>query len=230
MIRQRPSPNHDSRGGKPVDMIVLHYTGMKSADESLERLCDTSAKVSAHYLIEEDSTIWQLVNEDRRAWHAGVAFWAGETDINAISIGIEMQNPGHEHGYRDFPDSQIQALISLLTEIRGRHNVPPFRIVGHSDVAPARKEDPGELFPWERLAGSGHGIWPDTTTAAHPVPDVAAALSSVGYAAGASLASPECRAAILAFQRRFLPDHLTAEPDAATVGRLGQLLCLMRES
>ncbi len=167
-------------------MIVLHYTGMKSADESLERLCDTSAKVSAHYLIEEDSTIWQLVNEDRRAWHAGVAFWAGETDINAISIGIEMQNPGHEHGYRDFPDSQIQALISLLTEIRGRHNVPPFRIVGHSDVAPARKEDPGELFPGKGSPDQATDL-ADTTTAAHPVPDVAAALSSVGYAAGARL-------------------------------------------
>lgn len=221
-IRPRPSPNHDSRAGRAVDMIVLHYTGMKSATESLDRLCDPAAKVSAHYLIDEAGVLFGLVPEDRRAWHAGVASWADERDINAISIGIELQNPGHEHGYRAFPGPQIETLIVLLDDIRTRHAVPDARILGHSDVAPLRKEDPGELFPWARLAAAGHGIWPEMEAAAIPVEDAAAALARLGYACSGS-GSGAFEAALLAFQRHFLPDHLTAEADPATLRRLGQL-------
>ena len=147
-----PSPNHDDRGGAAIDMLVLHYTGMKTAEAALERLCDPAAKVSAHYTIDEDGTVYAHVPEARRAWHAGVSFWAGATDINSRSIGIELVNPGHEFGYRDFPDAQIAALITLCHGILLRHPIPSARVLGHSDVAPARKEDPGELFPWERLA------------------------------------------------------------------------------
>lgn len=220
-IRPRPSPNHDSRNGRAIDMIVLHYTGMIGAAESLERLCDPAAKVSAHYLIDEDGMVYSLVPEERRAWHAGVAFWSGERDINTISVGIELQNPGHEHGYRAFPDVQIEALISLLDGIRSRHAVPDARIVGHSDVAPARKEDPGELFPWARLAAAGHGLWPEMEAAAIPVEDAAAALARLGYACSGSEGG-ELEAALMAFQRHFLPGHLTAKADLPTLRRLGQ--------
>jgi N-acetylmuramoyl-L-alanine amidase len=229
MIRQRPSPNHDSRNGRAINMLVLHYTGMISADASLDRLCDANAKVSAHYFVDEDGQTTQLVDESRRAWHAGVARWAGETDINAISIGIELQNPGHEHGYRDFPDVQINALLDLIGNLRERHNIPDTRIVGHSDVAPDRKQDPGERFPWKLLADSGHGIWPETGTAAHPVPDATAALSSVGYSVGAASDDPVTVASLLAFQRRYLPDHLSGKFDQKSVLRLGQLYCLVSE-
>lgn len=151
-----PSPNHNART-LPIDMIVLHYTGMPAGAEALARLCDSEAKVSAHYMIEEDGRVYRLVPEDRRAWHAGVSEWQGVTDINSCSIGIELVNPGHEWGYRPFPDVQIQALIALLDDIRARHVIPDNRILGHSDVAPGRKRDPGELFPWDRLAEAGHG-------------------------------------------------------------------------
>ena len=155
-----PSPNFDARKSPP-DMVVLHYTGMKTGPEALARLCDPEAKVSAHYLIEEDGRLYTLVAEARRAWHAGVSFWKGERDINAVSIGIELVNPGHEFGYRDFPDAQIAALVALLDDIRGRWDIPDSRILGHSDVAPARKQDPGERFPWQALAKAGHGLWVD---------------------------------------------------------------------
>ena len=140
-------------------MVLLHYTGMQTGEAALARLRDAEAKVSAHYLIEEDGRAFSLVDERRRAWHAGKSFWKGETDINAVSIGIEIVNPGHEWGYRAFPDAQITAVIDLLDEIRSRWTVPEVRILGHSDVAPDRKEDPGELFPWARLAAAGHGLW-----------------------------------------------------------------------
>ncbi len=157
---ERPSPNHDDRGGAAIDMLVLHYTGMKTEEGALERLCDPAAKVSAHYTIGEDGTVYAHVPEARRAWHAGVSFWAGVTNVNARSIGIELVNPGHEYGYRAFPDAQIAALIILCHGILQRHPISPTRVLAHSDVAPARKEDPGELFPWERLAKAGIGLWP----------------------------------------------------------------------
>ncbi len=140
-------------------MLVLHYTGMQTAEAAIARLRDAEARVSAHYVVDEDGTLYALVPEERRAWHAGKGVWQGETDCNAASIGIEIVNPGHEWGYRDFPDVQIDAVIALVTDIRSRWTIPDGRIIAHSDLAPDRKEDPGERFPWKRLAGEGHGLW-----------------------------------------------------------------------
>lgn len=159
-IIQSPSPNFDSRDGQQIDMLVLHYTGMRSAVEALERLRDPAAKVSAHYMVEEDGTVHQLVDESARAWHAGVSSWRGNTNINQRSIGIEIVNPGHEFGYRDFPDAQIKSVIALCKAILSRHDIPARNVVGHSDVAPARKQDPGEKFPWGELGKQGIGISP----------------------------------------------------------------------
>lgn len=165
-MEEAPSPNHDARDpAQPVSMLILHYTGMETAAVALARLCDPAAKVSAHYMIDEDGRVFRLVPEERRAWHAGVSFWAGARDINAISIGIELVNPGHPYpgyagGYRPFPEAQMAALEGLAAEILRRHHIPRHRVLGHSDVAPARKCDPGELFDWERLARRGIGITP----------------------------------------------------------------------
>lgn len=140
-------------------MLVLHYTGMPTAAEAVARLRDPDAKVSAHYVVDEDGAILKLVEEERRAWHAGKGVWQGETDCNAASIGIEIVNPGHEFGYRDFPEAQTAAVIDLVADIRSRWIIPDVRIIAHSDLAPERKQDPGERFPWKRLAGEGHGLW-----------------------------------------------------------------------
>jgi N-acetylmuramoyl-L-alanine amidase len=153
-----PSPSFNARHGLP-DMLVLHYTGMQTGEAALARLRDPAAEVSAHYLVEEDGRIFALVPEERRAWHAGRGVWQGETDVNAASIGIEIVNPGHEFGYRAFPDAQIEAVIALTADIRSRWSIADARIIAHSDLAPERKEDPGELFPWKRLAQAGHGLW-----------------------------------------------------------------------
>ena len=148
----RPSVNHSERvGNQRPSMIVLHYTGMPSANAALDLLCSGGSQVSAHYFVFEDGSIIQLVPESRRAWHAGSAFWAGETDINSCSIGIEIANPGHEHGYLDFPKRQIAATTALCRSILTRNTVPPLRVLAHSDIAPARKQDPGEKFPWRTL-------------------------------------------------------------------------------
>ncbi len=155
---EAPSPNFNARRGPP-DMLVLHYTGMKTAAEAIARLQDPAAEVSAHYVVDEDGTVLRLVPEERRAWHAGRGVWQGETDCNAVSIGIEIVNPGHEFGYRDFPEAQVAAVIELVGDIRSRWSIPDARIIAHSDLAPDRKEDPGERFPWKRLAGAGHGLW-----------------------------------------------------------------------
>jgi N-acetylmuramoyl-L-alanine amidase len=155
---QAPSPNFDARRAPP-DILVLHYTGMQTGEAALAHLCDPDAKVSAHYLVEEDGRVFQLVPEERRAWHAGRGVWQGEDDVNAASIGIEIVNPGHEFGYRAFPDAQIAAVIALTGDIRNRWTIPDNRIIAHSDLAPDRKADPGELFPWKRLAEAGHGLW-----------------------------------------------------------------------
>ena len=197
---ERPSPNQDDRGGTPIDMLVLHYTGMASADAALSRLCDPAAKVSAHYTIGEDGTVYAHVPEARRAWHAGLSSWAGVRNVNACSIGIEMVNPGHEFGYRAFPPAQIAALKILAREILARHAIPAARVLGHSDVAPARKQDPGELFPWEELAASGIGLWPQPEAAALAADD----LPRFGYDPEAPLDK-----VIAAFQRHFRPAGLT---------------------
>jgi len=157
----RPSPNNDARPADVViDTLVLHYTGMTRTDAALDRLCDPDASVSAHYLIDEEGTVYRLVPEQRRAWHAGVSEWAGDTDINDRSLGIELSNPGHEFGYRPFHEAQMAALEHLAGEIVRRHPIPARRVLGHSDIAPSRKQDPGEFFDWRRLAAAGIGLWP----------------------------------------------------------------------
>lgn len=151
----------------PVDVLVLHYTGMRTAEEALARLCDPAARVSAHYTIDVDGTVYRHVDESRRAWHAGVSYWAGRHNVNGRSIGIELVNPGHEFGYVDFARPQIAALIELSRGILLRHHIPPRNVLGHSDVAPARKMDPGELFPWQTLAALGVGIFPSAQHSSH---------------------------------------------------------------
>jgi N-acetylmuramoyl-L-alanine amidase len=215
----KPSPNHDGRGDRTIDMLVLHYTGMRSAQEALERLCDPAAKVSAHYTIDEDGTVYAHVPEARRAWHAGQSYWAGATDINARSIGIELVNPGHEFGYRDFAEDQIAALITLCHSILMRHPIASWHVLAHSDVAPARKEDPGELFPWERLAKAGIGLWPQAVASELEPSSGADALSRFGYDPGA----PQDKA-IIAFQRHFRPKKLDGQWDSECAGLLASLL------
>ena len=159
---QRRSPNFNQRPrGSVIDMLVLHYTGMSSAQSAVKELCDPNKKVSAHYLVDEDGTCFQLVDEANRAWHAGESSWAGNSDVNGWSIGIELVNPGHEIGYRPFPETQMSSLETLVTSILSRHSIPAHKILGHSDVAPSRKRDPGELFDWHRLAANGIGLWPN---------------------------------------------------------------------
>jgi N-acetylmuramoyl-L-alanine amidase len=205
-----PSPNFDERAC-PVSMIVLHYTGMETAAAALDRLCDPAAKVSAHYLVDEDGSVQQLVAEDKRAWHAGRSHWRGVTDVNSASIGIEIVNPGHEFGYRPFPEAQIEALIPLVADIKDRHAITRGNVVGHSDIAPARKRDPGELFPWGRLARLRLALPRPTRNLVDPGWTQAGfllALERFGYDV------TEPMAAIMAFQRRFRPELIDGEMDA----------------
>ena len=198
---EAPSPNWNERQ-LPISMVVLHYTGMPSADEALERLCSAEAGVSAHYLIEEDGSVHRLVREDRRAWHAGKSFWRGVTDINSASIGIELVNPGHEFGYRPFPDAQMEALLPLLADMVQRHDIPRANVVGHSDIAPTRKEDPGELFDWDLLAAHRLTLKTPRVTAPSPFENDGAfylGLERWGYDISDSAA------AMRAFQRRWRP-------------------------
>ena len=223
-IVSRPSPNHDSRDGAPIDMLVLHYTGMRTAEEALARLCDPAAKVSAHYTIDRDGTVYAHVPEERRAWHAGASFWAGERNVNARSIGIELVNPGHEFGYIPFADDQIAALIDLARKILARHVITARRVVGHSDVAPARKTDPGELFPWQRLAAEGIGIWPNLAAGGAVTDlDFAAALARFGYGVPPAVDWP-LGDTIKAFQRHFRPSCIDGNADSECVALLDALL------
>ncbi len=192
-------------------MLVLHYTGMPSAAAALARLCDAAAKVSAHYLVDEDGAIYALVDEQNRAWHAGVSFWRGATGLNDRSIGIEIVNPGHEFGYRPFPPAQMQAVRELCRGILARWpGIAARNVVAHSDIAPNRKQDPGELFDWRGLAAAGIGLWTDVFAAPG---DLGADLAAIGY--DMKLAPAEV---ITAFQRHFLPDHLTGVADSQTAG------------
>jgi N-acetylmuramoyl-L-alanine amidase len=233
-----PSPNFDARKSPP-DMIVLHYTGMPTGEDALARLRDPEAKVSAHYLVEEDGRVFSLVAEERRAWHAGLSFWRGMRDINAVSIGIEIVNPGHEFGYRDFPEAQIEAVIALLTDIRTRWDIPDSRILGHSDVAPDRKEDPGERFPWRRLAEAGHGYWAEGEPAPGPALSVGdegpgvfilqAGLTRLGYDCAPSETYDDRTATVVrAFQRHWRPQRLDGLADGETRARLMALIRLVR--
>jgi N-acetylmuramoyl-L-alanine amidase len=218
-----PSPNREPRpDGTAVDLLLIHYTGMLTGAAALERLCQPDAKVSAHYLIEEDGRVMRLVPEELRAWHAGVACWAGRTDINDRSIGIELVNPGHEFGYRAFPEPQMAALIDLAQAIRTRHPIPAHRVLGHSDVAPARKQDPGELFDWPRLARNGLGVWPAEVAEPTATPDLDWFLTRLERAGYCPNVDPT--ALLTAFQRRFRPEAVTGRPDTRTAARLTGLL------
>lgn len=218
-IEQRPSPNHNARPpGQAADILLLHYTGMQSGAEALARLCDPQAKVSAHYLIEEDGRIFQLVPEDRRAWHAGLACWAGDSDVNGRSLGIELVNPGHEFGYRRFPEAQTIALLVLAEELCRRHPIPSHRVLGHSDVAPLRKEDPGELFDWPRLAAAGLGFLPRPGRALGETA-ARAKLAAFGY----GYIEEDYAAVIRAFQRHFRPSAITGALDSETAALIDGL-------
>ena len=248
-IEAHPSPNFNDRK-HPIDMLVLHYTGMETGQEALDRMCDPVAEVSAHYMIWEDGQIAQLVGEDKRAWHAGVSSWQGDADLNSRSIGIEIVNGGHDWPLAGgelppFPDAQIEALIALCQGILGRWTIPQTRIVGHSDIAPARKDDPGEHFPWVQLAEAGIGLWPtapsgtstplkegphligrglgrgDRTDAVRRVQTM---LVEIGYElvqTGDYDAATE--AVIRAFQRRWVQDQVTGQADLRTLQIIGQI-------
>lgn len=204
-------------------MLVVHYTGMPNAAAALARLTDAGSRVSAHYLIDEDGTVTRMVEETARAWHAGVSWWGGRSGLNDVSIGIELVNPGHEWGYRPFPEPQLQALVELAAGVRDRWAVAVPHTVGHSDVAPVRKEDPGELFPWQHLAAAGFGLWPASVQERAPDPSVARRLlERIGYGPREVPMSVLIRA----FQRRFRPAQVDGWLDSATMGRITALAAL----
>jgi N-acetylmuramoyl-L-alanine amidase len=225
-ITQRNALNYNSRDPNvPLKYILLHYTGMKSAAAAIDHLCNKKAAVSAHYVIEEDGHILRLVDEDNRAWHAGEGSWFGITDMNSASIGIEIVNPGHQLGYRPYPGAQIAALKLLLRDIIKRRGLcAQTCILAHSDIAPGRKEDPGELFPWRELAEDGLGLWPQPDADDYGFAedsDVQGLLRQAGYYCPDTGAyDMEMRAALIAFQRRYEPRNLTGTPEKETIARL----------
>jgi len=211
-IVDRRSPNFDARPeGTRIDMLIMHYTGMRTAEEALARLTNYDAMVSAHYTIDRDGTVYQHVPEEMRAWHAGVSYWGGQRAVNANSIGIELVNPGHEFGYIPFTENQIGALIDLSRGIIARHPIPKERVLGHSDVAPARKTDPGELFPWAVLADHGIGLWPQHHHEALRVPHQEG-LARFGYGVEPADDIP-AKSVVTAFQRHFRPAKVDGEWD-----------------
>tara|TARA_R110002020_G_scaffold48634_1_gene138463 strand:- start:3578 stop:4339 length:762 start_codon:yes stop_codon:yes gene_type:complete len=233
----RPSPNHgERRDGRTPDMLILHYTGMPSAQAALEWLCAEESQVSSHYFVDEEGRILQLVPEGRRAWHAGQSHWKGETDLNSASIGIEIANPGHAAESPPFPDAQIEAVIRLCRDIIDRHAIPAERVLAHSDIAPMRKQDPGEIFPWNRLHREGIGHWVEPLPvgggrffqegdSGQPVEALQTMLALYGYGVRADGSyDAETAAAIRAFQRHFRPARVDGVADASTIGTLHQLL------
>jgi N-acetylmuramoyl-L-alanine amidase len=221
-MKQRPSPNFSERAPTiEVDYIVLHYTGMRNAAEALARLCDPLSQVSAHYVIDERGEITQLVDEKMRAWHAGKSFWRGVSDLNSASVGIELVNPGHEFGYRPFSNVQIAALKQMLPRIMARQNMAPETcLLGHSDIAPVRKMDPGELFPWQEFAKAGLGLWPRPEPEDFsPITDAETSdmLHVVGYEV------EDLPQTLRAFQRRYYPENLTGTADPQTTALLRAL-------
>lgn len=230
-IIDAPSPNHDARThGKSVDILLLHYTGMKTGQAAVDRLLDPEATVSSHYVVDEDGTVYRLVAEERRAWHAGVSYWRGAERINDRCIGIEIVNPGHEWGYRDFPALQMAVVCDLCLGILSRHPIPPRNVIGHSDVAPDRKEDPGEKFDWQGLADNGVGLWPkdisDLGTVGVLTDETAmrlvrADLAAIGYRIAAHGAHDKDLATVLrAFQRHWRQEEINGLADAGTRARL----------
>jgi N-acetylmuramoyl-L-alanine amidase len=233
-----PSPNHgDRKDSRRVDTIVLHYTGMRHADAALELLKAPGSEVSCHYFVHEDGRIVQLVQESQRAWHAGKSSWAGETDINSCSIGIEIVNPGHDHGYPPFPKRQIAAVTALCRSIQTRHSIPSPRVLAHSDVAPARKQDPGEKFPWQTLYDSGVGHWVKPAPImdfgqtlrpgdrSNAVATMQKLLADYGYGVGVNGEyDVVTRDVVAAFQRHFRPERVDGVFDASTRSTLQELL------
>jgi N-acetylmuramoyl-L-alanine amidase len=208
-IIDAPSPNFDERD-QPISIIVLHYTGMEDAASAIARLRDPESRVSCHYLVCEDGQVLRMVAEEKRAWHAGQSWWRGIRDVNSASIGIELVNPGHEFGYRPFAEEQIDALLPLLSDIKERHHITRGNVVGHSDIAPTRKQDPGELFPWARLARLRLALPRPTRNLMDPNWTDAGfllALERFGYDMTDRLA------AVVAFQRRFRPELIDGEID-----------------
>ena len=218
-------------------MLILHYTGMRSAKAAIDRLCDPEARVSSHYVVDEDGTVSRLVAEDRRAWHAGVSYWRGRTELNACSIGIEIVNPGHEWGYRDFPALQMAAVCDLCLSVLSRHAIAARDFVAHSDVAPDRKEDPGEKFGWEDLARNGVGLWPigvanagvgGVVRDAVGLRPVRAALARIGYqVAPEGALDPALSAVLRAFQRHWRPEAITGQADDGTMVRLEAMAAMI---
>ncbi len=232
------SPNHELRMGDIVDIIVLHYTGMESAAAAQRQLCDPAAKVSSHYLVNEDGSVVQMVEESRRAYHAGVSSWHGEADINSHSIGIEIVNGGHDYGTPDFPPRQIDAVIRLCCDIQSRWPIPQANVVAHSDIAPSRKRDPGEKFPWHKLYRAGVGLWvkPEPVAAGRAfrlgdrsdaVADLKMLLREYGYGTDTAKEFHEAaRDVVTAFQRHFRPERVDGIADVSTVKTLAKLLKL----
>jgi N-acetylmuramoyl-L-alanine amidase len=231
IIADAPSPNFGPRKeGKKLKYLILHYTGTETAFNALKLLQGgrDGHDVSAHYLIDETGVVTRIVNEEMRAWHAGKSYWEGEEDINSCSIGIEIHNPGHEYGYVPFPDIQIKSVTELCSDIIQRQKILPYHVLAHSDIAPGRKEDPGELFPWASLSKQGIGLWPQVTDqdefAAEEILDkpdeIKSILTRFGYDPRLDL-----KILLTAFQRHFVPDvFLTpdrcGEADLNTVKRL----------
>ena len=226
---ERPSPNFDARA-TAITMIVLHYTGMTTAAAALDHLADPAAKVSAHYVVAEDGVVVRMVDEAERAWHAGRSFWRGIIDVNSASVGIEIVNPGHEFGYRPFPEPQMAAVEALVRDIVRRHAIVPAMVVGHSDIAPARKDDPGELFDWPRLAAAG--LAAPVTAAGVPADRVPAAITDPNWSDAGFMQAlgrygydvSDAPAAVVAFQRHFRPRDIGGAIDAECRGILLGLL------
>jgi N-acetylmuramoyl-L-alanine amidase len=232
-----PAPNREPRrSGREPDLLLLHYTGMDSAEAALDWLTREESKVSCHYLVDEDGNVTQMVREGERAWHAGQSLWAGETDINSCAIGIEIHNPGHDIEYRDFPDAQMRAVEALCLDILGRHNIRPERVLAHSDIAPGRKRDPGEKFDWAGLARAGIGLWVEPAplggdTGLGPGDEGEAViklqqdLAAYGY--GVEITSTYGRGlenVVEAFQRHFRPERIDGRADVSTRDTLARLL------
>jgi N-acetylmuramoyl-L-alanine amidase len=240
----RASVNHDARArGAAVDILLLHYTGMATTAAAVERLCDPAAKVSSHYVIDEGGQILQLVPEHRRAWHAGVSSWQGASDINSRSIGVEIGNPGHDFGYPDFPEAQVEAVIALARDIVVRHRIRAHRVLAHSDVAPRRKRDPGEKFPWQRLQRAGIGAFVEPAPLAGDdetigpgaegadVARLQAALKRYGYGIDTTAVYDEDTATVVtAFQRHFRPARVDGLADRSTIEMLHALLAARGEA